>query len=132
MTIDTMDDDFPKRTMLISQNDLEECVRRVLSRLELENTIPYEMITGDLVNRCEIAEGIIRTYRPQQFLNGLEKVLSLKNLKIQCFSGKSEVQLHFLDKSLLTPDVWSLILRVTRMYGFRVEKVMPSICYDVW
>lgn len=66
----------------ITQELLEQVIIEVLTKLKIDNDIPYETIFGEISNRGLILEGLIKTYPIKNVISILNKKEIIQNNKI--------------------------------------------------
>lgn len=120
-----------KNTLYITQEELEKVVSDVIFELYDSNKIPFEMVTGDILNKCYITEGLIKTYSPNQFINGLMKTIPLSQYGIgysvfPCRNGSNKIYISFNKIKLINEETINTVLRVINLYGWFLAKILTN------
>ena len=76
----------------LTQKDIEHIISEVLRYLKEENNVPLELISGEMIDRGLVTEGLITSYSATSFRNLLKKLIPISKypeISSACWTSRS-------------------------------------------
>ena len=117
----------------LTQKDIEHIILEVLRYLKEENNVPLELISGEMIDRGLVTEGLITSYSATSFRNLLKKLIPISKYPEISFhinrnrEGSEQIYLTVGD---VEQEVVDRIVHYLGVYGWYISMVKFDRGYE--